>query len=165
MWKFYNIFCLILMVFAPLNVQAHRLNSALSIIEISNSNDFAEITHRIYVHDLEQAMGLNKAPIDFFRSQIGQKTANDYARKHFHIKDMNGAELPTNFVGAEIEGDVLYIYFTIEFKKLSEIYINSKILQDFSQNQINYVNIHKNGETISLVFNKNQQAQKLRLAN
>lgn len=162
-----NLFLIFTFVFASYLGQsafAHRLNSAFTIIEINPNKSSAQITHKIYAHDLEHSLSLHDAPLSYFGTKEGQEIARKYVNNNFLLKYSDGGSVTQSFIGAELEGDILYVYFEAKLAKNKEILLDSNLLQDMSKNQINYVNIHYKGKVQTLIFNKTQSLTKLRLA-
>lgn len=146
---------LIVSFIVPVGANAHRMDSALSIINIG-ANGTVEITHRLFAHDIEHQFELNSIGMDYFETPEGQRQIETYLRQAFIFNDAQNQPIALNFIGAQIEGDLLYVYFEGQIGNNGEFNIDSNILNQFSAAQTNFVNIHK-GDTIkSVVFSGGQ---------
>ena len=139
----------------PNNVNAHKINAAMSVIDVSNDGTFVEVTHRLYAHDLEHALDLGNVGIDFFQTKKGMELVKGYVLSRF-VLQAKGKQTNLKFIGAEIDGDILYIYLEGTIEKSNIWEIDSNLLLDFDSAQTNYVNLHMNGTTQTLIFGAGQ---------
>lgn len=131
---------------------AHRLEAALSVVEINPSSGVLEITHRLYAHDLEHALDLGPVGAGYFETSEGQAAIKAYCERQFFLGDGRGKAMPLQFVGAELSGDLLYVYFEAGRYSGRALTLDSNLLQDFTQAQVNQVNVRRDGKTISARF-------------
>ncbi len=142
---------------------AHRLEAALSVVEVNPSSGILEITHRLYAHDLEHALDLGAVGAGYFETVEGQAAIKTYCERQFLIADGQGKAMPLQFVGAELSGDLLYVYFEAGRYRGRDLTLDSNLLQDFTEAQVNQVNVRRNGKTVSARFQTGTAAQRLRL--
>lgn len=107
------LFALVFIVIAaaPVAGAAHRLHAALTTVEWRESAGSLEVTHRMFAHDVEQ--WLARAAPDESRdiaSLEARARAALYAERHFVLKTEEGKPIPLTTLGAEMEGEYLYIY-------------------------------------------------------
>ncbi|GIU65978.1 DUF6702 family protein [Candidatus Phycosocius spiralis] len=143
--------------------QAHRIQAALSVVEISPTTQNLEITHRLYVHDLEHALDLGSIGMSWFLTQEGQAAIKGYCLRQFFIGDVNGRPLAIQFVGAELSGDLLYVYFEAGQYRGQSLTLDSNLLQDFTKGQLNQINLRRDGKTVSALFQSDTAAKKMLL--
>jgi hypothetical protein len=142
---------------------AHRLEAALSLVEINPSSGVLEITHRLYAHDLEHALDLGPVGAGYFETPKGQTAIKTYCERQFFIGDGQGKALPVTFVGAELSGDLLYVYFEADRYRGRDLTLDSNLLQDFTQAQVNQVNVRRDGKTVSARFQSDTAAKRIGL--
>jgi len=144
-------------------VMAHRLEAALSVVEVNSTSGVLEITHRLYAHDLEHALDLGPVGVGYFETPEGQAAIKTYCERQFFIGDGQGKAVPLQFVGAELSGDLLYVYFEAGRYRGRELTLDSNLLQDFTQAQINQVNVRRGGKTVSARFQTGTAAKRMSL--
>ncbi len=142
---------------------AHRLEAALSVVEVNPSSGVLEITHRLYAHDLEHALDLGPVGVGYFETSEGQAAIKAYCERQFLIADGQGKAIPLQFVGAEVSGDLLYVYFEAGRYLGRELTLDSNLLQDFTEAQVNQVNVRRGGKTVSARFQTGTTAKRMRL--
>jgi hypothetical protein len=131
---------------------AHRMNAALSIIEINGRTGELELIHRLYAHDLEHAIDLGAAGIRYFETEAGKRALKSYTEANFTLKDARGRPVALRFIGTELSGDLVYIYFAGRAPAGKHVLVDSDLLQAYSERQINQVNVRASGQTRSAVF-------------
>lgn len=147
---------------APLNAYAHRMDSAMTIIDVAPNGQNIEITHRIFAHDLEHVFELSQTNLNYFETESGKQKLKNYIENAFSISN-NGQKIQLTFIGVELAGDLVFVYFEGDIGNATEVTIDNNILKEYSQRQVNYLNLHFNGQTKSLIFQNGQQAQTLQL--
>ena len=150
------------MLFSPLETHAHKMDSAMTIIDVAPNNNNIEITHRIFAHDLEHIFDLSDVGMNYFETENGQKMIQQYLERVFYIGTEQNPIKP-RFIGIELAGDLIYVYFDANIHSADALIIDSNILEEFSGLQTNYVNLHIGENTKSLMFKNGQQAQVLQL--
>ncbi len=138
---------------APNFALAHRMNTALSVLEVNDSATHVEVSHKLYAHDLEDVFGLNTASLDYFESDFGMKQLDNYLRLNFVITS-NGSPIDIKFVGTQVDFDVVYALYEFETKADNIYQIDSNVLFDFNRDQTNFVNIHYKGNVQSYSFKR-----------
>ena len=117
-----------------------------------------EITHHIFLDDLEEALRKVYDPkLDIVYP--GDKEKRDeyiknYIMEHFSVK-INGKLMEPTYIGHEIEEDALYAYIEIKgVRKLNEILVRDNLLTELFDDQINLVHIKVDGKIRSLKLGK-----------
>lgn len=131
---------------------AHRLDAALTLVELAPHGRSVQVTHRLYAHDLEHALDLGAIGMGWFDSEAGRRTIGLYAARRFGLQTDAGAPVVLDYVGAETEGDLLYVYFTGTLEPTPALTVTNRLLHDLSARQINLVNVRRNGQTRSASF-------------
>jgi hypothetical protein len=148
-------------VLVPAHASAHRMNNALSLVEISPRSGKLEISHTLYAHDLEGALAAGAVSLSWLESDQGQQALRAYCVRQFTITNQSGRPLALTFVGAELRGDLMHVYFEAPRYTGTSLIVDSNLLQDISDSQINQVNVRANGKTVSATFAAGTQAQRL----
>jgi hypothetical protein len=162
-WGFAALILVGFLMFATPNIaMAHKMDSALSTINVSE-NGAVEITHRIFAHDIEHQFELSNIGMDYFETAAGQQQIETYLRQAFVFNDGQNQPIALSFVGAQIEGDLLYVYFEGQIAQNREFMIDSNILNLFSATQTNFVNLHFGEITKSIVFSGGQGETRISL--
>jgi hypothetical protein len=146
---------------APAPASAHRMNVAMSLIEVSPRSGRLEITHTLYAHDLEGALLAGAVSLSWLESAQGQQALRAYCLRQFTLTNQAGRPLVLSFVGAELRGDVINIYFDAPRYAGTSVIVDSNLLQDISDSQVNQVNVRANGKTVSATFSAGAQAVRL----
>lgn len=139
----------------------HAFHISVCEIEFDEERNSLEITHRVFLDDLETTLRLwsGDQSIDVINPKVESefhKVLGSYMLEKFSIK-VNGKETQLSFLGAEQEGDVMYCYIELTgVKKLKSIEIMNKIFMDKFDDQMNMVHIYKDEKTISTKFSKNK---------
>ncbi len=154
---------LLALVLASNPAAAHRLEAALSVVEVNPSSGTLEITHRLYAHDLEHALDLGAVGAGYFETPEGQAAIKAYCERQFFIGDGQGKAIAIQFVGAELSGDLLYVYFEAGRYRGSDLTLDSNLLQDFTEAQVNQINLRRAGKTVSARFQTGTPAKQMRL--
>ncbi|MGJ8559543.1 MAG: DUF6702 family protein [Litorimonas sp.] len=129
---------------------AHRLARTETEIRILDDGTLSVI-HVYHLQDAQSALfqaGLINEP-DLSSLRARAKLAL-YTQEHFAIF-ANGVTAPLEIIGAEIEGDSVYIYQDGQIDA-GALTIDARMLRDLIKNQSNSVNIVRGGQTISLDF-------------
>jgi hypothetical protein len=142
---------------------AHRMNTAMSLIEVSPSTGKLEISHTLFAHDLEGVLGAGPVRINWLESPQGEAAIKAYCLNQFIITDGRGRPLRLTFVGVELRGDMINVYFEAPRFAGRAVIIDSNFLQDVSDSQINRVNLRANGRTTSAVFEAGAPARRVAL--
>ncbi len=142
---------------------AHRIEAALSVVEVNPSSGVLEITHRLFAHDLEHALDLGPVGAGYFETPDGLAAIKAYCERQFFIGDEAGRALRLQFVGAELSGDLLYVYFEAGRYSGKALTLDSNLLQDFTEAQVNQINLRRAGKTVSARFQTGTPAKQMRL--
>jgi hypothetical protein len=142
---------------------AHRMNSAMSLIEISPTSGKLQVTHRLFAHDLEGALGAGSVDLAWFETSRGKAALRDYCLALFVVQGPNNRPIPLTFVGIELDGATISVYFEGRRPRVRYLIVDSNFLQEMSESQVNQVNVRANGRTVSAVFQAGAPARQLAL--
>lgn len=140
---------------------AHKLNAGLSVIELAGNGTQVEITHRLFAHDFAEELPGGKDAD--WTSPASQQFIERYARDHF-VMGYDGKPVRLTFVGAERDGEYLYIYFTAPVPGTTHtLTIWNTLLQDSLPDQKNLTNVRlgASGKTLSVYSSQQNPAKNL----
>lgn len=133
---------------------AHQLQAALTTIEVNPRSELVEIVHRFYAHDAEHALNEVAGIGGDIRSDRDlQEAFGRYVARHFSLTDAEGTALKPELVGAEVEGDFLWVYQQLpadDFDRIARIGHDS--LQEVWPQQENRVNLRRDDGVRTLIL-------------
>jgi hypothetical protein len=135
---------------------AHQLQAALTTIEVNPHSERVEIVHRFYAHDAEHALD-QVAGIrgDIRTDRALQEAFGRYVARRFSLTDADGSALEPELVGAEVDGDFLWVYQQLpgeDFERIARIGHDS--LQEVWPQQENRVNLRRDDGVRTLILRK-----------
>ncbi len=131
--------------------KAHDIHVSLCELRWNEESGAFEVSVKIFIDDLERALGMEGAPGLFIGAPKESKEANEYIasylRKHLTI-DIDGTRLIPDFLGKEVSDDFLAVWCYIEFPaKLShskKCSLSNDILLELYDDQRNIMDIRMN---------------------
>lgn len=141
---------------------AHRMDAALSVVELQ-ADGTVEVSHRLFAHDLEHALDPGPVGLRWFEMPAGQVALRDYVAARFVLNDARGRPVALRFVGAEVQGDLVWIYFEGRRPSGRFVTVDSDLLQDVSDRQTNQVNVRAGGRTRTAIFPPGAEAKRVPL--
>ena len=138
-----------------IGVMLHPFHISVIDMEYNEEAKAIEISCRIFLDDLEDALrsytGDDKLDIMSDESQDAVHNAlNSYFLEKLTMK-VNGKSVEMNYLGGEIEDDVMWCYIEVpKIKKLQSLEVESFLLLETFDDQMNLVHIKAFGNTKSL---------------
>ncbi len=147
----------------------HVQKTAVTRILFNSATGNIEVMHRFLIHDAEHAaQQLFGAGQDLLGSEDSRLLFSSYVVNRFsidaHFSDDSSQVLPLEFLGAEIDGQFIWVYQ--ESKILENIVSFSLVnmaLRDVWPDQSNLVNVERQGKVISAVFDGGAEVKNLEL--
>jgi len=138
----------LLMVFA-----LHPFHVSVCEIEHNSEAQSLQITHRIFLDDLEQAINdANKSYFDLYEPQNPQlvdKLIKEYIEEHFQLT-VDGQVVTGNYLGHEADLEAAWCYVEVRnVSTLSKVTILNTILFETFSDQANIIHVTFNGVTHS----------------
>ena len=133
----------------------HDLHISVCEIEVDYQSKTLEISQRIFLDDLEQALILYSGRNDIDILQPKDKDAlesllRNYVLDNFQIH-VNENTKKLAYLGSQIRGDVIVVYIEIpKIKQVNVIEIKNSVLMSLFPDQVTLVHIKKSGNTKSL---------------
>lgn len=149
------LFSFLLLINYVSGLSLHDFHVSVCSIDYRAEKKTLEISHRIFLDDLETAMRkeFGDSYIDVVNPKDKDRFAErleEYVIKKFELT-VNGKEPELNYLGAEIEDDVMYCYIEVEgVKKLKSVSVENKILMELFADQVNLVHVKAFEKTRSM---------------
>ena len=144
---------------------AHQLKAAISTALFNPRTGDIEVMHRFYSHDAEHAVrritGRNSDllddPADRMRFAV-------YVHERFELTGIGAALEPLTLVGAELDGDFLWVYqrTPVPQDRLEGLEARFDAMRDLWPSQVNTLNVERGGHVRTLVFDANDSTLRLR---
>jgi hypothetical protein len=149
-YRFILIIALACFSFAP----THKYYFSLTEIKANTFNKTITVSAKLFIDDLEIILNkANNVKYDLIKStedKSVQKALLNYMIKHLQI-NLNGKIVALNFVGFEIENDVVWIFLESKLteKEFNGVKITNSILYDFSSDQTNLIQFKWNNKNFT----------------
>lgn len=150
---------------APLPAYAHRAKAALTVVRWNASGKELEVEHKLHAHDAEVALSQQAgiATPDLSRLEDQAKLAL-YVEARFSLTPPGGQPLPLKLLGAELQGDHIFIYQELVLQAPPKgLVVENRILRDVFRTQVNQVNFDMAGgdpaHIRTLTFNGQDKAE------
>lgn len=145
------------------NAQPHPFY--VSVTQIDYKDQALQITLKIFVSDLQDAMLEAKVPELYLGEEKEHASSNQYIttyiNAHLGIK-VNDQERNYAFVGKEVEEDAIWVYFEIpNISSVTSLEVRNTLLIEKFEAQTNLVNTDIKGQKKSLILNKSTPQDKL----
>ena len=134
-------------------VQAHRLQTVFTTIELNPRTGMMEVIHRCSLHDLTHLM----TPAQQSRGGLDDlRTRAELAllmSSEFDLRDAAGKPMPLQLIGAEIDAGDFWVYQEIPAESLPDtLQVRHDMLRDTWPDITNYLNVHYPEGIQSLTF-------------
>ncbi|MEO0810936.1 MAG: DUF6702 family protein, partial [Pseudomonadota bacterium] len=146
---------------------AHRAATPISEIEWNPNSQVWELVHQVSAHDLEPVMlerGIS--PDILYDTPQGMLEIGKYVLNRFQIVGRS-SELKITYLGAQKDQDFVWIFCELSGAE-QDVLIKSDILADGAEPGVErpfaLVNVHGDGETVSLTFDAASSAELVRLS-
>lgn len=140
---------------------AHRFHAGITDISMNPNTGSTEIIHTFMAHDVEALLeNLYQRQFDLSDPEDAQ-VLQRYIEQQF-ILSSKEQRLPLKWVGLKVDPNSVIIFQEIEQQFLpDQIAIRQAVLTDFLVDQVNTVNITKNGSTQSLTFTRSKREHQI----
>ncbi len=140
---------------------AHRFHAGITDISMNPNTGSTEIVHTFMAHDVEALLE------NLYQRQFDLSDSEDilvfrkYFEKQFSMNDAAGV-LPLKWVGLKVDPNSVIVFQELEQRVLPEqVSIRQAVLTDFLLDQVNTLNITKNGITQTHTFTRSKREQQL----
>ena len=152
---------IVLMGLAVSTAWAHQKKTAVTTVLFNERTGNIEIMHRFLIHDAEHAVKQIRdvsfgKEADIIASENTRQAFSQYVSERFSILDQNGELLELTLLGSEIDGNSIWVYQETPIPAdLQSMTISHNALRDIWIEQVNRVNVERNKETGTLIFQGN----------
>lgn len=128
-------------------VSAHPFHVSVCDIYFNADTKSAEITHKIFLDDLENALKKSSDyPVDILKMHPGKeldKILVRYLKSNFSCV-IDGKNISLTYIGSEIQADALWVYQeAANVQEFSKVNVRNTILFELFDDQTNLVHIKK----------------------
>lgn len=143
----------------------HKFYVSVTQIDYVPNKKRIEITHRIFIDDLEKALEKKYKKKVYLTSTKESPDAEtlikDYLKENVKIS-INKKPQEIDYLAREVEGDVLIFYTKIAIsKKINTFEIFNSLLTDVYSEQQNIVHVNINSNKNSFLFTNSDVQQKI----
>lgn len=138
----------------------HAFHVSVCEIEFDDKKKQLEITHRIFLDDLEVGLAQwSKEKVDVTNpsdsKQLDQWIGKYLSERTSYV--LNGKKAEAEYLGSEKEDGVMYCYQVIsEVKKLQTLKVTNTVLMETYDDQSNIVHVEKFDESKSLKLSNSE---------
>lgn len=138
----------------------HAFHVSVCEIEFDEKQKQLEITHRIFLDDLEIALtDWSKEKVDVLNPEdpelLNQMIGQYLTEKTTYL--LNGKSVNASYLGSEKEESVMYCYQVITgVKKVKSLKVTNETLMETYDDQTNIVHIEKDDQMKSLKLSKSE---------
>jgi len=127
---------------------AHRQHTGVTEVNINEQTQEMEIIHRLYWEDLMVALDRdNRDEAAYFASEEGLAEIGVYVSELFRFADSSGLLFETIYIGAEMDGEYAWVYFTAPIPDISAGFaVDNDILSDHFTDQTMMTNLRFSGQ-------------------
>nr|WP_319266422.1 DUF6702 family protein [uncultured Draconibacterium sp.] len=144
---------------------AHPFYVSICQVNYNQQNQSLEISVKIFVDDLLVALSEEGHE----KLYIGEDKENEHTDEYIfnYLTDkiyfsVNENEVQANFVGKEMEKDVVWTYLEInDIAQLNDIEVSCNLLTDVFSDQSNIIQVNKNGKIKNLLLSKRDTSGRL----
>lgn len=148
----------------PFVLLFHDYHVSITLLERNKENKSVEVTHKVFIEDLELA--IQEEYLETYKFDKASQQENDslmflYFNDHFAISMADQSSIP-KWIGAEKDGfDLIWVYIEHEFGKTPEaLFITNEILLKQFNDQSNVCHIKGWKENSTLYFHQKAITQK-----
>lgn len=148
---------------------SHEQKTAVTRILFNPASENIEVMHRFLVHDAEHAaakvFGVGQ---NLLESADSRELFSSYVINRFSIEAElstgEAIEIDLDYVGAEVEGQFLWVYQeTSTIDSIASFTMVNMALRDVWPDQSNLVNVEREGEVYSVLFDAGAEVKFLEL--
>lgn len=167
-WFNLRIGCIFAVIyFASAVAYAHEQKTAVTRIYFNPVTDNIEVMHRFLVHDAEHAaqqiFGVGQSLLE---SDQSRELFSSYVVNRFSLearyKNAESSALSLDYVGVEIDGQFIWVYQEAKIAEdITGFIMVNMALRDVWPDQSNLVNVDRQGETFSVLFDDGSEVKTL----
>ncbi|WP_291842478.1 DUF6702 family protein [Maricaulis sp.] len=125
---------------------AHRMHAGVTEVAVNPRTEEMEIIHRVYAHDLMEALGRSEQDSDaYLVTEGGLAAVGAYVGPLFRMAGGEGDLMTLHYVGAELDGEFAWIYFTADVPaEQASFIVDNDLLAETFDDQVMMTNLRFN---------------------
>lgn len=135
---------------------AHKYYASITKIEIDETAQLIKIHSQLFADDFEKVIHTRYGISSLIFSNLSEsekQIISNYVTKKIALK-VNRTPLELNYLGCELEGELLYVYVEAKYdKQVKRLDVENSLLQDVFSMQQNKVDINYKNKVKSLHLN------------
>lgn len=146
--------------YASISAQAHDAPYVLTSLEWNARTGSLEVIHRLHMHQALDAVAIDEYGSNFAVKNSSLAAVARYVEDRFRVVGAESASIQLTFVGAEVQGDYLFVYQEAVLDDAPyNLRVRNDILADRHADQVNQVNVTLMGKSRTLIFDKSNRGQ------
>ncbi len=142
---------------------AHRFHTGITEIAHNAKTGSVEVVHTLMAHDIDALLAVRARAMVDVGDAAGEAQLRSYIDAHFYLLGADGKRLPLKWLGLTVNVESVVVYQELEQSALETVArVHNDILSDFLPNQVNTLNIKRNGEISSQTFDRKHSEQPLK---
>jgi len=127
---------------------AHRMHAGVTEVAVNERTDELEIIHRVYGHDLMEALDrIDQDVASFVATPEGLAEVGAYVGEAFRIADTDGELLALSYIGAEIDSEFAWVYFSAAIPaEQASFIVDNDLLAETFDDQVMMTNLRFNSQ-------------------
>jgi len=144
------------MLLAAAQAHAHRYHFGITELAVNERTGSLEISHRFFVADMERALSLSASK----EMKDAREQMESYVNERFQIRGEDGKVLNPQWVGMESDVHDVWIYQEIPLVQVAgkKLQVRQSMLMEIERDQVNTLNVTRNGETESFTLKPGSSA-------
>ncbi len=137
-----------------IEAEAHQLRATITTALLNPRTGDIEVMHRVFSHDAEHALALiTGRAADLVDDQEDRMRFAVYVHQRFTLEGVGASLAPLELVGAELEGDFLWVYQRTPITPgLTGLRARFDVLRDVWPDQVNTLNVERQRQVRTLTF-------------
>lgn len=143
----------------------HKFYVSVTQVEYNNEQHSAQIISRIFIDDIEDVLQKRYDESINFDTDLKDPKLQKYLSLYLSSKlsfEINSQKVFFNFVGKEVEEDLLICYLEIEnISSIKSIKVTNHLLMDLYEEQQNIIHVKSGKQRKSLILEKDKAMSSL----
>ncbi len=155
----------VVLLLVTVAANAHQQKESVTRILFNARTGSIEVMHRFLVHDAEHAVKkMFGTEADILGSDASRERFATYVHEQFRLRDDAGNDIALTPVGHEIDGRFVWVYAEAPARDdLTSLTLVHDALRELWPDQVNLVNIDREGQTTSALLAGNEREVTLKL--
>ena len=155
------LFALLAVGLLATSARAHRFHVSIAEAEFNDSSQCLEVALNVSSQDMEEALRQYDEWAQPAKNEADQvQRLSTYVAQHWSFVSAEGQARQPRWLGSQIEGDHLWLYFEIVLPGgLDGARIDNQIFFELDPRQVNTVNFHEGDWRFSTAYSRNHHVR------